>query len=332
LSLQDTDSFDIAQFTIGHTLKFPPKHAPQKLTADSFLVSEWKENLDNVRSRLGKRQRALDFVTIQLPLMQHVSKTEDIKSLLTEFEDYFVESPVENDSGSPLTPAVTRLGVDFDSNFFVGSVGLETDKLIAMLQPLADSKQLGALTVASNCLTHPHSRALLEWGAKQGIQTVATEVMRVHHRRPGVLPANFQHSCTHKPVDAPKKEVILADSISVADREQLCVQEILEAVEDFKMAMDRCLGMEKKFLEEVSCFAVHILMTVAYLMCSLAQLVPKYPRAAKVDPTTVCLAHVLSGSHSQVLYADEWSFLMTKQVKSRCPFITMLCYWAPITG
>ncbi len=251
--IQDDESFDISKFTIGHVLKVPPKQSGQQLTADSFLVSEWKENLDNVRRKLVQRERALDFVTIQLPLMQHLSKTEDIKSLLTEFEEHFAENPVENRSGLPITPAVTRLGLDFDSNFFVGSPGLEVDKLIAILQPLADSRQLGALTVASNCLTYPHSHALLQWGKKQGIQTVSTEVTRVHHTRPGVLPANFQHASLHKPVDAPKKETFVGSS-SAIDREQRCVQEIVEAVEDFKMAMDRCIGMEKKFLEEVSFF------------------------------------------------------------------------------
>ncbi len=45
---------------------------------------------------------------------------------------------------------------------------------------------------------------------------------------------------------------------------------------------------------------------------------PKSPKTtSKIDPTSVCLAHVLAGAYDQMLYADEWSYCMTKQIEPR---------------
>jgi hypothetical protein len=65
------------------------------------------------------------------------------------------------------------------------------------------------------------------------------------------------------------------------------------AVANFKMAMDRCMHMEKKFLQNIA------------------------PGVEEVSPTDVCLAHVLTKTQESFRGPEEWEYILKNSVEPK---------------
>lgn len=346
---------------MGHVLKYPlSKDSNEPISITSDVVVQWKDNLDRVSNVLNRKKKDLDFISVQIPLVQHIGRSEDIARLVTdirthyeqfqpttqpaeEFEDVdfkeeWLEGADASDVAAAAAAAVTpkprpprsavQFGIDLDSNFFVSSKGKTKSigssgssssssgsvaaSVISLLQPMVDAKQVSVITVACNAMTHGDARQVVEWGRGAGLETVATEVMRAHHYRPGSLPVSFDHAAKHSSVEGDTSKISKASAAArmkqlidsspigagrkISERERTRIGHIHEAVEDFKMALDRCLVHEKALLE---------------------RLLPAVDEEQRknVNVTKVCMAHVLLRRPDHFQYPEEWNHLVAAQVR-----------------
>jgi hypothetical protein len=71
---------------------------------------------------------------------------------------------------------------------------------------------------------------------------------------------------------------------------------ILHSIEDFEMAIDRCVQAEKVLLKHLASIAKE-----------------KQPN---VEVTSLCLAHVLVNTHDSFAYPEEWNYVVYNTIKS----------------
>ncbi len=317
--VQDFESCNIQEFQLGHIMKLTKTKAGW--TDNEAQLKMWTTELDSVRQVLDGLEKNLDFVTLQLrPFNSSTSPTAtDIAQLISDVRAH-------SELNSKPHHKRLRIGLDLDTNFFVSSSSSSTwtaTQLISLLQPLTAS--LDVMTVATNAMTHKNASALLQWARETGsVTTYSTEVMRAHHLRPGMLPLNFDHESKHRTnnrekvgVDRPAAETLQladADTSLMSAQERMRVNNIHAAVDDLKMAMDRCIGVERKYLNEVcnySSFSCRLLLH-SLTLASL-QLSKKYPTS--VPASSVCLAHVLVNQMDQIIFPEEFAYVKKTQVR-----------------
>jgi hypothetical protein len=131
-----------------------------------------------------------------------------------------------------LAAAVALAGMSTDSLLL--GVDVPAERLAALdaggVEVLAgELGQAGVqvLTLGASPFCMDQARQLSAWARDKGVLVVATDVLRVHARRPGQLSHIGRNGNTD-------------------------VIEIAQAVEDFKKAMDICMHTEKKYLTEMA--------------------------------------------------------------------------------
>lgn len=234
---------------LGHIFSSP--HGP---ASGSTTPEKWFEEVDEINKLLNISKRKLNFMNIPLhPHKQHW----DHQALAESME---LLSATESDKPQYGT---CRTGLDISTSLLANATSDDVELLISsVLQPLAEAGQLQSLTIASNPLTHQHARTLMQWAAKQNkekkadIHLIATEVLRCHSRKPGLLTSGYPHTVPHrmssKTIDAPVADSAVSALLASKSPEvQARMKGIEIAVSDFQMALDRCIHTEKVFLSKV---------------------------------------------------------------------------------
>jgi hypothetical protein len=261
-SAQDNEECDIHSMQLGHIC------TPQRNGSPDALIRE----VESIHSVLKPSKRRLDFVALSLP-----AKAEwTVDSIIGALRE--LQGAATGDRGG----SSVRVGVDLSTATLAACQSADITNLTKnILEPLLRQDLLGVMTVASNFNTYTQAHALMQWAAQQNssgakIHTVATELLRTHAKRPGVLSAGYHHSVPHRmtpSVATPSSAGASADSVtfaaggasaadssagSDAQKKSAAVQELMArvqlGVEDFKMALDRCMHAEKIFLSKVSCY------------------------------------------------------------------------------
>jgi hypothetical protein len=248
ITSQDNDDCSIGSLSLGHI------SSVQKPVAA----------IQTIHSALEPAKRGLNFVTLSLPAKPDWSTT----SLGAALGDV-------KQATNSAAYAVALTGLDFStatlstlSDADVGSLWQE------VMLPLSQRGLLSTVTIATNTFTYPAASLLYELlkkhnrqaGGKQRIDVVATELLRSHKSRPGLLSGGYPYAIPHR-MSAPSSSAQSANGGVVIDvghapaevmhltgRSPVgtqVVQRVQEAAEDFRMAMDRCMHAEKTFLAKV---------------------------------------------------------------------------------
>jgi hypothetical protein len=218
---------------------------------------------------MGKGKRVLDYVHLPVPIGGHSLLD---KSLLEELVALQRE----------LSPWEINVGLDFHSSALQSlATGEATDDLLKSLDllRLQDGGGVSSISVATNVLTVHQSRKIINWATRaagKGIgRVVSTEVLRVHAKRPALI--------------VPFSSPTLASSTALASSSDAS-ERVKKAMEDLKHAVDRCLHLEKQFLEKLK------------------------PDLPDVVVTELCWAHLLMQTQHEILSPEEWHFLLTTQI------------------
>jgi hypothetical protein len=245
---QDNDDCSIGSLSLGHISSIQTPVAA----------------IQAINGALEPAKRGLDFVTLSLPAKPDWSTTSLGAAL----------SDVKQATNSAPCGTVALTGLDFStatlstlSDADVGSVWQE------VMLPLSQRGLLSTVTIATNAFTYPAASLLYELlndhnrqaGGKQRIEVVATELLRSHKSRPGLLSGGYPYAIPHR-MSAPSTSqsanggVVIDVGHAPAEVAHLTgrspvgtqgVQRVQEAAEDFRMAMDRCMHAEKTFLAKV---------------------------------------------------------------------------------
>lgn len=206
-----------------------------------------------------------------------------------------------------------QVGLDFDTKFFAEKSIEEIEQILKSLDfPLkndtsstyTNANPVQIITVSANSLTMKHAKIVAQWAKKRGMTVVVTETLRTHPTRPGQLSSSYEYQIPHiisssvgivedHVVKEGKDPVVLPKGNYEALRVRNAA--ILNATEDFKMAMDRCLQAEKVFLK-------------------------KFASASKplnLEVTSLCLAHVLANTHSSFAYPEEWNYVVHNTIQPK---------------
>ena len=218
---------------------------------------------------MGKGKRVLDYV--HLPVALGGLSLLD-KSLLEEFAALQRE----------LSPWEIDVGLDFHSSALQSlAPGQATDDLLMSLESLRGNGGRGngglsSISVATNVLTAHQSRKMINWAAGEGIgRVVSTEVLRAHAKRPALI--------------VPYSSPTIASSTALSSSSDAS-ESVKKAMEDLKHAVDRCLHLEKQFLEKLK------------------------PGLPDVVVTELCWAHLLMQTQHDIFSPEEWHFLLATQI------------------
>ena len=156
---------------------------------------------------MKKRKKSLDFVTIDLNLLKKVASIKnefDVKNI----SDLIQQIKLKNNNLS--------VGIDLESSVLIDDNDLE--KLKNLLSDLnKNNKLIDTVTIAYNNSTFQKASDIIN--NSNNIRFIATEVLRCHIRKPGLLTAGYPYIQSHKFLDDST-----SDSITLA-------------IEDFKMAL-----------------------------------------------------------------------------------------------
>jgi hypothetical protein len=118
-----------------------------------------------------------------------------------------------------IDPQDLKLGVDIPAETLMSMDEASMDATTNALQ----SAGVQVLTLGASVFSAPQAARVAQWARAEGTVVVATDVLRVHSRRPGQLSLIGRKGSV--------EEIDMA-----------------QAVEDFKKALDICMHTEKKYL------------------------------------------------------------------------------------
>ena len=199
----------------------------------------------------------------------------------------------------------TVVGLDLPTEWLAAATTDDVDKFLATLSSSNDIRNgCGMLSVATNAFTHRHAARVFAWARAAGVPTIATELLRCHPRRPGLLSvAGGRQKLTH--LDPTAEGFTMNRGSGTATPTNISTGNInsgsdspshaqLAAVEAVKHALNACVHAEKQFLERF-----------------------QQDAAAGVDAQAVCWGHILSHTQHTILYPEEWDYFHAQQVQPR---------------
>jgi len=283
--LSDDVDGGLNSFFLGHIVGSKRVTAP----ATEGLLTDWLSELKDIQKQLNYANRGLDFVTYTIPRLTNTG-VDDVRATLSSFA-----AAVPNG----------RVGIDLNTEVLSTLTESDVSMLVnSILQPLLAEGALQVLTVASNPFTHTQAQLVLQWARAHNspkLTTLATESVRCHSTRPGLLtggyhyfpPHNVEPASRDSPDSVARRDAAPDTAHSKAYLSK--VEDLNNAADDFQMAMDRCMQTEKIYLAKMA-----------------SQQSP-----STVAATDVCLAHVLGSTHAQFRFAEEWHFMYLHQIEQR---------------
>ena len=166
-----------------------------------------------------------------------------------------------------------KVGIDLDAASLTNSTTKDVSRLIDdVFQPLVDAGEMESLTVATNAFTYAQSKLIYNWANTQNqnssnepkLLVVATDTMRSHAKRPGLLQSDYSFNLPHPlgPVVTPfaKKDTpngdfkVSLDVVQKSAEVQALIQRVSAATDNLNMHLNKCMHIEKTFLGKVRIF------------------------------------------------------------------------------
>ena len=256
----------------------------------------------------------LNFVTIPLTIKKDKSIADCTASVLHDLD--LLNKIINNNNHNHHHhhhETSTICGLDFNSELLEHAQEQDVAAILHCLSNTAFSAALPpqlVLTVATNSATFRNSKRIFEWAAslqhsqekddhstkttkttkaKMAMTTIATELLRTHSRRPGLISPPLLSSKAAKLIRG--KEGVSAG--------------LKEAATKLSEAMERCLHAEKQFMEKLSA------QTASSSSSSTKGGVGGFPPL-----TEICWAHVLMEKIPSIQSSEEWAYILTNQVSN----------------
>ena len=230
---------------------------------------------------IGKGKRSLlDYVT--LPVLLESSGAVSSSALR-------LRKSLQSDLGGQ---DKIKVGLDFSTSMLYR---LSDVQVGALLSSLIADEALPAVTVASNCMTARQSRLIIAALRERGVPiVVSSEVLRVDASRPTLMAPFAAHAATSTSTATAsvsgRRLTGGPSSGSSSDGGEVQPSKTAAATDDFKHAVDRCLTLERHFMDKLK---------------------PDLPAVLLTD---LCWAHVLMQSHHTIQSPEEWQYLLEQQV------------------
>eukprot|EP01032_Pedospumella_encystans_P009906 gene9906-11621_t len=205
-----------------------------------------------------------------------------------------------------------KVGIDLDAASLTNASVNDISRLIQdVLQPLVDAGELESLSIATNAFTYSQSKLIFNWATNQNqtaaepkLLVVATDTMRSHAKRPGLLQSDYSFNLPHPlgPVVTPfaKKDTpngdfkVSLDAVQKSTEVQALIQRVSAATDNLNMHLNKCMHIEKTFLGKIS-----------------------EEDAALVPRCEVLLGHMLAASLAQFKYPEEWQFYLRTEIEPK---------------
>ncbi len=265
--LAGLEEIDLENFSIGHCIN-----------TTSDVNSSMKELIDMCKLLPTKK---LDFVCMTLP-HDVVSDAELRDQFLKDVESVRKEMMLDT----------SCMGLHIPSSLLADISQDRLESLQSFVENSEDS--FGRYALATNYFTHSAVSSLRDsiTNMSQKSIVMACDVLRLHKQRPGLLnlPAKFSiHHNTMKMAsmsgNGPEKTQNTSDSS--------LQQELTNSIDNFKMAMDRCVHVERKYMQNIA------------------------PTATEIAITDVCWAHVLSQTQESFRGPEEWEYALKHSIEPK---------------
>ena len=233
-------------------------------------TSDIMREIEDIQSVLKYSKRDLDLITLAMPNNTAEWSYNQIQETLEQVQ--------ATTSGSSIGNSSLQVGLDLNTKILSQCTQKDVEYLIqTILQPLADRNILSTLTVACNAYTYQNINTIFNWihlynttnsttnttNSSPKITSFATELLRTHNHRPGLLSSGYSHTMPHRMAVSEQKDDntsntpatttnTTTEGVVYSKTMHSMVGKVQVAVEDFKMALDRCMHAEKIFLSKVS--------------------------------------------------------------------------------
>jgi len=253
-----TEEVDLDHFSITHCLAATTAtggksslNAAGSPNSEAETVTQWRNELSNISATLRHKQP--DFVC----LTAGAAGTEALAALSEQVVGLqAVVAEIAIAAASKKGNKPSQLGLHLPSSLLAAMSDEQSLHLKAYLQASAQAGTFGLYSIATNCLTHAAAAKIRSWLAdsaaihKQDMPLVlASEALRLHATRPGVLAAPSHFSTQRKavntticadPKNAEDAEAHEGMSEEEAERKGDALKATMDAaVEEFKISMDR---------------------------------------------------------------------------------------------
>lgn len=230
------------------------------ICSTSASADSWAGELTDINGTLNVINRQLNFISIPLS----ATNPWQLDAISTQLKHLHDTAKCALIKGN-----VCKVGVDLNAAFLSTLTAADVVRLVSnILQPLADTGLLQALSVSTNAFTFEHTKTIYKWTASQNsidkdtILVIATDTLRSHAQRPGLLLSDYSHAAQHHmaPVETPYKpsgEPPFADSkmsVEVSKQSpevQAMVKRVTAATENMNMHINKCFHTENVFLSKV---------------------------------------------------------------------------------
>lgn len=246
--LSATEEVNLSEFTLGHCCASP-------------TVEGMNKDVDDITAAMGKN-RKLDYMTFS------VNPGYDVKA----FEEMIAQG------------TAASLGFHFPTSTLQTSSGLDIDRVLGDLSGVLDGHtESPTFSIAVNYLTFENASKVADWAKMQGVspRLIASEVLRIHDRRPSLLSAPIQKG----------------GSAATGSPSRTSKAAMLDAMENLKVSFDRCIHMEMQYIDRLS--------------TSL----PERSEGLEVNIHNLCVGHALMQSQSNILSTEEWKYLLHSRIE-----------------
>lgn len=203
-----------SEFIIGHRLKLGVSNASNTddngISTDALSTELAALETALMTLQFTQRRNAIDFLTIPF--------SPDPEVMLCMIDR--IHSKYSN----------VDIGIDLSTDVLVtaSESAQQIDEVLTVLDKMLEGRQKVYVLVATNVFTIAGASRILEWAAeKDTVVSVATETLKCHPRRPGLMTNGTRH-------------------LTGANEGQMDIKSVLET---FKKAMDSCMKVERKFLD-----------------------------------------------------------------------------------
>jgi hypothetical protein len=213
--LTSTEEIAIEEFMLGHCLDLHPANIEQEMQV--------------ITDTLSKTRKSLDFATLLLRSPEEDSENKSgldatrLQSAVTALDEF--------------PQFEGRIGFHFSTALLANASTEELDELLDSIHSVLQGVSRPLLiAVAANYLSQENALRVAAWAKCQNAKIIACEVLRMDERRPGLL-------CLPT-LSAASGAISINATISTKNA-------VIQAMEDLKVSMDRCLHMERQFLEKL---------------------------------------------------------------------------------
>ena len=300
--LASTDEINIDDFLLGHSFSMnsDAKNGESSSMNDSVnkhdLGMFWVKEMNRIGKTL--RKKSIDFITISLPDISYIIHEESKKEFIVQLK---ILCGFLNDNESN-----TRIGIDFSTDLLVNASNEDISNILSAIEYISDElnnsitrkdggNSIDCFSIASNCFTQSQAKQIRKWVDERYSRqneihefdsplVIATSVLNTHYKRPALL------------VPPIKLKAINDTSSSIKEREDGNNINLImkEAVEDFQRSMDRCMHLEKQYMEKLQADI-----------------------GTDIVLTDLCWGHVLMQAQGRINSSEEWEYLLSSQIEPK---------------